>query len=332
MESVQLQISHRKIALVIFVGALSCCMAFVTARAIYSDQKTAQNPPATGMLFDTPAAAADALILAAERNDMTALKKIFGPAGADIVSTGDEVADKNTRDAFVMKAREKKRIVADRSRPGHEILYIGVDDWPFPIPLAKQGSKWYFDTREGRDEILVRRIGSNELNAINVCRGYVEAQKEYATEIHDGKTPNQYAQRMISTPGKHDGLYWKNSDGSSGGPISEIVAAAIQQGYTTQGKPFHGYYFKILKGQGPAASMGEMDFVVKDAMIGGFALVAAPAQYRVTGVKTFIVSNEGTVCQKDLGPNTLSALKTIERYNPDSTWKRIPDTADSFAQ
>lgn len=153
----------------------------------------------------------------------------------------------------------------------------------------------------------------------------MEAQKEYSTEIHDGKQPNQYAQRLISTPGKHDGLYWKNADGSPGGPISEIVAKGIQQGYTTQGKPFHGYYFRILKGQGPAAPMGELDFLVKGAMIGGFALVAAPAQYRVTGVKTFIVSNNGIVYQKDLGPDTLNAFKNMDRYNPDKTWKAATD-------
>jgi hypothetical protein len=300
---------------IFFISLFSCCMAVGLPAGLYSNQTTVQKT------FGTPDQAVDALVIAAERNDTTTLLEIFGAAGTDIVSTGDKVADQNTRTAFVTKAHEKKRVVADRSNPNRATLYVGFDDWPLPIPLVKQGGRWSFDAKAGRDEIIARRIGGNELNAMDVCEGYVDAQKEYASEIHDGKTPNQYAQRIISTPGKHDGLYWKNADGSSGGPIGEIVAKAIAEGYS-EGQPFHGYYFKILKGQGPAAPMGELDFLVNDAMIGGFALIAAPAQYRVTGVKTFIVGNKGVIYQKDLGPDTLAMFQHMDRYNPDKTWEK----------
>jgi hypothetical protein len=163
------------------------------------------------------------------------------------------------------------------------------------------------------------------LNAITICRGFVEAQDDYALEIHDDPGVNQYAQRIISTPGKHDGLAWKNPDGSWGGPVGEAVAQALEEGYVDKAKPFHGYYFKVLKGQGPAARLGQLDYVVEGAMIGGFALVAVPAQYRVTGLMTFMVAYDGAVYQKDLGPDSLNIVKNVERYNPDKTWHRTND-------
>lgn len=174
--------------------------------------------------------------------------------------------------------------------------------------------------------MLYRRIGANELDAIQICRGYVEAQHEYAMTKHDGAEVNQYAQRIISTPGTHDGLVWRNSDGTLGGPIAENIADALQQGYTDKAKPYHGYFFKILKGQGPAAPLGQLNFVVEGAMIGGFALAAAPADYRVTGVKTFIVGYDGTVYQKDLGPDTLKIFSYMELYNPDKSWSPTEDS------
>ena len=172
----------------------------------------------------------------------------------------------------------------------------------------------------------MRRIGSNELDAIQICRGYVDAQRQYALEKHDGAEVSQYAQRIISSPGKRDGLVWRNEDGSLGGPISERIAKALEEGYSSKSTPYHGYYFKILKGQGPSAPLGRMDFVVKGAMIGGFALAAAPADYRVTGVKTFIVSHEGIVYQKDLGPDTLNIFNSMELYDPDKTWQATDDS------
>jgi hypothetical protein len=207
---------------------------------------------------------------------------------------------------------------------------VGNDDFPLPIPIVKRKGKWSFDTKVGREEILNRRIGANELNAIEICRGFDEAQHEYAQEKHDGSKVNQYAQRIISSPGKHDGLAWQNADGTWGGPVGEEVAKALAQGYTQQSQPqpYHGYYFKVLKGQGPAAPMGEMDFVVGGAMIGGFALAAAPAEYRVTGVMTFIVGPDGVVYEKDLGPDTLKTFQSMDKYNPDKTWKVTEDDVE----
>ena len=197
----------------------------------------------------------------------------------------------------------------------------------------KRKGKWFFDTKVGREEILNRRIGTNELNAIQICRGFVEAQKEYAEEKHDASKVNQYAQHILSTPGKHDGLAWQNPDGTWGGPVGEEVAKALEEGYSAQrGQPYHGYYFKVLKGQGPAAPMGEMDFVVGGAMIGGFALAAAPAEYRVTGVETFIVGPGGVVYQKDLGPDTLKTFQSMDRYNPDKTWEVTEDDVEDDSQ
>jgi hypothetical protein len=205
------------------------------------------------------------------------------------------------------------------------ILSVGNEDWPLPVPIVKQGGKWHFDSKAGRTEILDRRIGENELEAITICRGFAEAQKEYSSEIHDDSGVNQYAQRIISTPGKHDGLAWRNPDGSWGGPVGEVVAKALEEGYVDKAKPFHGYYFKILKGQGPSARLGTLDYVVEGAMIGGFAMVAWPAEYRVTGVQTFIVSYDDIVYQKDLGPDTAKISSAMERYNPDQTWHPTND-------
>ena len=203
-------------------------------------------------------------------------------------------------------------------------MILGNEDWPFAIPIVKKSGKWFFDSAAGREELLYRRIGTNELNAIDICQGYVEAQGEYALQKHDGSSVNQYAQRIISSPGKQDGLAWKNEDGTWGGPIGENVANGVALGYTKD-QPYHGYFYKILKGQGPAAPLGEMDYVVKGVMIGGFALVAAPAEYQVTGVKTFMVSNDGVVYEKDLGPNTLEEFKKMERFNPDKTWSPVKE-------
>jgi hypothetical protein len=275
--------------------------------------------------FNTPKEAADNLVQAAEAFDVAALKEILGPDSADIVSSEDPVADKNRAIAFAAKAKEKSNIGMDSKNPKRAILTVGNDDFPLPIPIVNQKGKWAFDTKVGREEILNRRIGTNELDVIAICRGFVEAQHEYSLEKHDDSKVNQFAQRIISTPGKHDGLAWQNPDGTWGGPVGEGIAKALEQGYSNKAQPFHGYYFKVLKGQGPAASMGQMDFVVEGAMIGGFALAAAPAQHRVTGVETFIVGPDGVVYQKNLGPETLKAFEKMDRYNPDKTWKPTDD-------
>jgi hypothetical protein len=270
--------------------------------------------------FDTPRQAADALVDAADRFDEAALRQIFGPHGEDIVFSGDAVQDRKRAADFAAEAHEKKSVSLDPKNGTRAFLVVGNEEWPFPVPIVKRDGKWYLDSQAGRQELLYRRIGANELDAIQICRGYVEAQEEYALQQRDGYDVNQYAQRIISTPGKQDGLTWQKPDGTWGGPIGEKIAAAIAQGYTSREQPYHGYFFKVLKGQGPAAPLGRLDYVIEGVMIGGFALVAAPAEYRVTGVKTFIVSNDGVVYEKDFGLTTLDEFQKMERFNPDSSW------------
>jgi hypothetical protein len=278
----------------------------------------AAQAPTAQKGFATPKAAAEAIIHAAEAYDVSALENILGPGGKDLVSSGDPVLDKDRAVEFVNKAREKHTVVIDPKNPNRAILSVGNNNWPVPIPIVRRNGGWYFDAKAGRDEVLMRRIGEDELDAITVSRGFVEAQKEYALNSEG----HQYAQRIISSPGKKDGLYWENEDGKPGGPIAQAVARALQEGYTfDKPTPYHGYYFKILKGQGPAAKLGQLDFVVNGQMIGGFALVAVPAEYRVSGVKTFLVSHEGVVYEKDLGPDSLKIVKAMDRYNPDKTWR-----------
>ncbi len=275
--------------------------------------------------FDTPQAAADALIQAAGAYDQAALKEILGPGSEDLIASKDAVQDRNRAEAFAAKAKEKMSVELSASNRKRATLSVGPEQWPLPIPIVQRKGKWYFDTKEGREAIVLRRIGANELDAITICHGYVEAQREYASQVRGDSGVNQYAQRILSTPGKQDGLVWTNPDFTLGGPISEGIAKAIEQGYTSGSEPYHGYYFKVLKGQGPDAPLGQLDFVIQGAMIGGFALVAAPAEYRVTGVKTFIVSHDGIVYQKDLGPDTPKIFQSMERYNPDKTWARTDD-------
>jgi hypothetical protein len=286
------------------------------------------DPASRATVFDTPQQGADALVDAAEKFDVVALLTIFGPDGNDIILSGEFAQDRKHAADFAAEARKKKSVSVDPMNGSRAFLLVGNEDWPFPVPLVKTGGKWHFDSQAGRRELLYRRIGANELDAIDVCRGYVEAQHEYAVQQRTVNDVNQYAQRIVSTPGKKDGLAWQQSDGTWDGPIGQNIAKAIEQGYTSTSNPYHGYFFKILKGQGPAAPLGEMDFVVKGAMIGGFALVAAPAVYNVTGVRTFIVSHDGVVYEKDLGPNTLGAFRTMERFNPDKSWTPVADTPD----
>jgi Protein of unknown function (DUF2950) len=309
----------------IWMLAIVCVLTAFSYAPSQSAQKAGETKPPAQKVFDTPQQAADALIRAADPYDVPALQQILGADGVDLVASGDPVNDKNIAAAFAKKAHEKQTVNVDPKNPARATLVFGSDDWPLPIPIVRQNGKWRFDTKAGREEILFRRIGTNELDAIQICHGYVDAQYQYASEKHDGAEVNQYAQRVISTPGKHDGLVWRDASGNLDGPVSESIAKVLQQGYSDRGQPYHGYYFKILKGQGPAAPLGQMNFVVNGAMIGGFGLVAAPAQYRVTGVKTFIVSYQGVVYQKDLGPNTLKIFKDMELYNPDSTWHRTDD-------
>lgn len=286
-----------------------------------------RTPPAGFKAFDTPQQAAAALIEAADKFDVTQLTEIFGPDTEDVIFTGEFPQDRKHAADFVTEAREKNNVSIDPKTGTRAFLLIGNEDWPFPVPIVKKGNKWFFDTQAGRQELLYRRIGANELDAIQICHGYVEAQHEYAFQPHNEYDVNQYAQRIVSTPGKQDGLAWQNADGTWGGPVGEKIARAIEQGYTSSSEPYHGYFFKVLKGQGPAAPLGQMNFVVNGVMIGGFALVAAPAEYGVTGVKTFIVSHDGVVYENDFGPATMDEFQRMELFNPDQSWTPVPEQA-----
>ena len=311
-----------RLSLVIFITELSCVVP-----CHGQAQSSAEKPPTSAaMAFNSPQQAAETLISAAESYDVSKLLEIFGPDGKDFVSSSDPTRDRSIAADFAAKAREKFLVTMDPKNKAKAVLTVGNDDWPLPVPIVEKGSRWYFDSKQGREEILFRRIGANELDAIQICRGFVDAQKEYAAEVHDNSGVNQYAQKIISTPGKHDGLYWKNADGTAGGPISEAIARAIEEGYSpgkTSG--YHGYYFKVLKGQGHSARLGKLDYVVEGVMIGGFALVAFPAEYRVTGVKSFMISYDGILYEKDLGADTLNVAQNMDRYNPDKSWHPTDD-------
>jgi hypothetical protein len=276
--------------------------------------------------FDTPQQAADALVVAAGVFDVGLLDELFGPDTRHVLLSGEDAQDRQRAADFVAMAHDELSVSVDPKTGTRAFVIVGDDDWPFPIPIVKRGGKWSFDTKAGRQELLYRRIGSNELDAIRVCRGYHEAQYEYAEKPREGFDVNQYAQRIVSSPGKQDGLAWQTADGTWDGPVGEKIASVIEQGYSTGAQPYHGYFFKILKGQGPAAPLGEMDYVINGAMIGGFALAAAPAEYGVTGVKTFMISQDGVVYEKDFGTATLDEFAKLERFNPDRSW--TPVTAE----
>jgi hypothetical protein len=302
------------------------CAVLLACSLLLLQSGWSQSAPTTSSqrMFASPQQAVDTLIKAAGDYDVTALLQIFGPAGEDFISSADPVADKKKSLQFAALAAQKTSI--QKSKNNLATIVVGDNDWPFPVPLVKKNGQWVFDTARGREEILFRRIGENELDAIQICRGFVEAQNKYASEVRDGFGVNQYAQKILSTPGKQDGLYWEDQDGTPAGPISKPVARAIEEGYSVDKRSaYHGYYFKVLKGQGPNAPLGQIDYVIQGAMIGGFALVAVPSEYRVTGVKTFIVSQDGIVYQKDLGPDSLKLAKEMDLYNPDKTWQPTND-------
>lgn len=318
-----MRLSRQTIARVSFALLVAAVLG-APALFLRAAPQSAPAAASTQRGFDTPEQAAEALVDAAGKYDVPALLEILGPASRDLVASEDSIEDRNRATAFAALARQRSSTVSDSTHRRAELI-VGDENWPLPIPLVNRKGKWYFDTNAGRQQVLLRRIGENELNAIRICRGYVEAQREYAATKHDGSAVNEYAQRIISTPGKQDGLAWQTPDGTWDGPVGEAAARALDQGYSVQGQPYHGYYFKVLKGQGPAAPLGQLDFVVKGHMIGGFALAAAPARYRITGVQTFIVSHDGIVYQKDLGAETLNILQSMNLYNPDKTWRETDD-------
>jgi len=280
--------------------------------------------------YKTPQDAADALATAVKSGDAKEILAVLGPDGQDIISSGDKVADEKARQRFVESYDARHEIKMEGEHKA--ILIIGDNDYPFPIPLERvRGSLWTFDTDEGRNEILYRRIGHNELDAIQTCLAYVDAQEEYATKDRTGVGAGVYAQHLISQEGKKNGLYWPSTQGEDESPLGELFAKASHEGYRPgEGRaPYHGYYYKILKQQGPAAPGGAADYVVNGEMIGGFALVAHPAEYRNSGVMTFIVSHAGTVFEKDLGPDTAKITEAMTSFDPGPGWKKVQDTEPS---
>jgi DUF2950 family protein len=314
----------------ILCAALSAGMTASATEPAVTQAKAAA--PATAgraaQTFATPEQAAEALVNAAEKFDVDSLVKLVGRDGEDVVLTGEFAQDRERALEFAAQARKKMHIAMLPNVGNRAFLLVGDDDWPFALPIVKHGDRWSFDAAAGREELFNRRIGDNELDAIAICRGYVEAQYDYAYRKRSGYEPSQYAQRVIASPGKQDGLAWQKADGTWDGPVGEKVARALEQGYDLKAGPYHGYFFKVLKAQGPNAPLGAMDFVVKGIMIGGFALVAAPAEYGETGFKTFMVGETGVVYQKDMGPATLEIFQKMDRFDPDKSWTPVEEDED----
>jgi len=275
--------------------------------------------------YATPQDAVQALVEALKAGDVAKVSNILGPGSGPLISSGDPVADRAGKEEFLKLYEEQHKI--ESTGADKAVLSIGSQDYPVPIPLVKGGNGWLFDTAAGLDEILNRRIGRNELKAIQVAHAYVEAQREYAARLREPKHPAEYAQRLFSSPGKKDGLYWKTGEGEEESPMGPLVAQAAREGYVkSKGPwpvPFHGYYFRILKGQGKHASGGAMNYLVKGRMVRGFGMLAYPANYGNSGIMTFIVNQEGVVYQKDLGANTARIATGIRLFDPDKSWKEV---------
>jgi hypothetical protein len=284
----------------------------------------AASPTATPEHFATPEAAIEALVAAVRADDQGELKSLFGAAGLQDVNSGDPVADRALESRFIAAYDARH---ATEARDDRATLSIGTDDWQFPIPLARSAHGWSFDVAAGREEILDRRIGANELYAQQVMLAYVDAQNEYAQSLHDGEKLHVYAQRILSTPGKQDGLYWPIGEGQPSSPLGPLMAEARAGGYrpgeTSEPAPYHGYFYHILKAQGPHAPGGAYEYVANGLMLGGFGLVAWPARWGNSGVMTFVVNQDDTIYAKDLGPKTAEIAKAMTRFDPDGSWQKI---------
>jgi hypothetical protein len=306
------------------------CSNISSPPAPRSAQTSEQAPGAPGQgqpLFASEDEAFNAMLTAVKAEDHDQVHFILGPAWKELVS-GDKVEDANAFKEFVQRAAESKRLQKQDDKTF--FIYVGKDEWPFPVPIAKTPEgKWFFDTEAGKTEILDRRIGANELDAIQVCRMYVEAQREYASKDRDGGDVLKFSQRILSTPGKMDGLYWNATSGQEQSPLGPLLAEWAKEGYEqTTGhprQPYHGYHFCVLKGQGPAAPGGKYDYVINGNMVAGFALVAFPADYESSGIMTFIVNQRGKIYQKDLGLDTNRTARKMREYNPDNGWMLVKD-------
>jgi hypothetical protein len=300
--------------------ALACVGALI-GMPTFASRATAQA--AQQRTFGSPEDAVKALFETVKAGKVDQLLTLFGPDGQELIASSDPATGSANRQVFAVAAREQWHL--EDEGPNRKTLVIGNEDWPFPVPLVKDASGWRFDTAAGKEEVLARRIGRNELAIIETSHAYVTAQRRYAQQGHDGKPAGVYATKFQSDPGKENGLYWPTTKGQKRSPLGDLVAQAAQEGRTVGGdrsqpSPFHGYYFKILTTQGAAASGGAKSYVVKGDMSGGFALIAWPAQYDATGVMTFLVNQDGIVLQKDLGPGTDAAARKITSYNPDASW------------
>jgi hypothetical protein len=318
MEDEMNTIMSRQFAAARFVTLLGL-MILVASFASFTVQHAAAQQT-TQRTFDSPGKAATAMFDAAKTGDTNALTQIFGPDSKELLASGDPVADKDNREQVVKKYEEMHRLVTEPDKS--VTLYIGAENWPFPIPIVEKNKVWFFDTAKGKQEVLFRRIGRNENFTIGTLRSLVDAQKEYAATTHDQDSTKQYAQKILSDEGKHNGLYWKTGPGEPASPIGPLIAQATRAGYERETKPipFHGYYYRILTSQGKDARGGAMSYMTDGKLTKGFAVIAYPAEYRNSGVMTFIVGKDGQVYQKDLGTNTASIAASIKEFNPDKTW------------
>jgi len=304
---------------------LSTAIAIVCVAPVFAQEaspaKTAAAPPMKQQTFDSAEAAAQAVIDAAEQHDSAKLMAILGPGARDILTSGKSAQDQSEQSEFARLARSKHRLEISSMNPNRAILAIGDEDWPFPVPIVRKNGKWGFDASQAAVEMRARRIGTHELDAIEICYGYIDAQRKFASEDRDHDGTLEYAPHLMATAGKNDGLYWEGS----GEPLipKALAQAAWEGAQKGTAKPYHGYYFRILRGQGPDAPGGEHTYVVKQELIGGFGLVAWPAEYGVSGIHTFIVNQDGIVYEKDIAPAAGQAAPVITRYNPDKTWKQV---------
>jgi hypothetical protein len=322
-----LHIESKKITRSLGKGFTALFLISLASALVWSATASgATQPKSIQKTFTSPEEAVSALLNAVKADDKKELSAILGPEGKQLISSGDEVADKNTRNRFI-QLYDEKNVVAGQG-DNKAVLDVGNDAWPFPIPIVKSGANWRFDTEAGKQEILNRRIGINELSTIQTCLAYVDAQREYASKDRTGVGLFEYAQKLISDPGKKNGLYWETGAGEEESPMGILVANAKKEGYLRKNpgdkpSPYHGYYYKILTAQGKDAPGGAYDYIVKGRMIGGFALVAYPAEYGSSGIMTFIVSHGAEVYQKDLGKQTTKIAQAMKTFDPDKTWQKV---------
>jgi hypothetical protein len=306
-------------------GALVLVATIVIATGFDQDVFAAAQP-VKQKLFKSPEEAVKAFVEALRVHNENELYAIFGPPVKEFFQSGDPMLNRAERERFIKAYEEMNRL--DRQADTKVVLCVGKEDWPLPIPIMKGKEGWYFDTEKGKDELLNRRIGRNELNTIQTCLAYVDAQREYALKDRDNNKLLEYAQKITSDKGKRNGLYWEVKPGEEQSPLGSFFAKAVTEGYSAgkssaKPEPYHGYYYKILTAQGKNAPGGEYDYMVKGKMIGGFALVAYPAEYGNSGVMTFIVNHDGVVYQKDLGKDTGKIAGTMTKFDPDKAWKRV---------